>query len=73
MAISKTALKRTFNISKNGKKLSLPDPDPSMTPEQVMTFYSNQYPELTTSSVHGPEYHGDTMSFEFKTTVGSKG
>lgn len=52
---------------------SLPDPDPARTPEQVMMFYSNQYPFLTTATVHGPEIEGDKMLYEFRTVLGTKG
>lgn len=73
MAITKQALKREFVLEGRSNKTSLPDPDPNMNPDQVMSFYSNTYPELVTSNVHGPVYRGDTMVFTFKTTVGTKG
>ena len=44
-----------------------------MSPDQVMTFYSNTYPELTTSAVHGPTYDNDKVVYRFNTTVGTKG
>ena len=49
------------------------DPDPEMTPEEVMQFYAGTYPELTTSNVHGPKMEGEVAVYEFKTTVGTKG
>ncbi len=73
MALKKEQLKRSFKIEKNGNKITLPDPDPSMSPDQVMMFYSNTYPELATSSCHGPVYQEDNMVYTFKTTVGTKG
>lgn len=73
MPLKKEQLKREFIIDNKGTKTTLADPDPNMTPEQVMTFYSNTYPELVTSTVQGPEYRGDVMTFSFKTTVGTKG
>lgn len=69
MALDIKTLKRVF---KNGKT-ELSDPDISMTPDDVMSFYSNTYPELTTSTVQGPKIEGDTAVYEFKTTVGTKG
>lgn len=72
MAIQKTQLKREFVIDGKSKTV-LPDPDPNMSPDQVMTFYSNTYPELTTSAVHGPTYDNDKVVYRFKTTVGTKG
>ena len=49
MALQVQNYKRVF---KHGN-IELSDPNPDMTPEEVMGFYSNQYPELTTSNVHG--------------------
>ena len=69
MAMKILNYKRVF--IHNGKKLS--DPDPKMSPEEVMNFYSNQFPELTTSNVHGPKIENDAAVYEFKTTVGTKG
>ena len=73
MALTKQALKREFIIENRGGNVSLPDPNPAMTPDQVMVFYSTNYPELATSTVHGPVYQGDRMKYTFKTTVGTKG
>lgn len=69
--MEKIRLTRKFVIDK--KNVTLADPDQSMTPDQVMMFYSNTYPELVTSSVQGPEYKGDDLVYTFKTTVGTKG
>lgn len=69
MALNVQNLKRVF---KHGDT-TLADPNPNMTPDEVMGFYSNQYPELTTSNVHGPKIKGDHAEYEFKTTVGTKG
>lgn len=69
MALQISNYKRVF---KHGTVI-LADPNPDLTPEQVMNFYSNQYPELTTSNVHGPVIDGDNAVYTFKTTVGTKG
>lgn len=69
MALQISTYKRVFKHGNN----TLADPNPDMTPEQVMCFYSNQYPELTTSNVHGPKIEGDEAVYTFKTTVGTKG
>ena len=47
--------------------------NPSDSPEMVMGFYSNTYPELTTATVHGPTMKDDAAVYEFKTTIGTKG
>jgi PRTRC genetic system protein C len=55
----------------NGVKL--PDPDPRMTPEEVKNIYSNQYPELTTAAITGPEGSGDHLLYSFVRAIGTKG
>ena len=48
-------------------------PNVNMSPAEVMDFYSMNYPELTTATVHGPEIEDDRVAYEFKTTIGVKG
>lgn len=72
MPLEVTNLNRTFSFKKDGKKLDLPDPNPDFTVSEVMQFYSNQHPELTTCTVDGPKIGGDAAIYEFKTTVGTK-
>lgn len=69
MALNLSGLKRIFKY--NGQELS--DPEVSLTPEEVMEFYSGIYPDLTTSNVHGPKVVDGQAIYEFKTTVGTKG
>lgn len=71
--MKKEILKRVFVMEDGKNKVTLADPNRNMTPDQVLQFYSNTYPQLTNSAVHGPEYKGDTVSYMFKTTVGTKG
>lgn len=66
-------LDREFVVTINGKDIILSDPDPLRSETEVMQFYSNVYPQLTTSTVHGPEYNGAVARYTFKTTVGTKG
>lgn len=69
MALNITTLERVF---KHGN-IELSDPDKNLSPDEVMSFYSNTYPELTTSSVHGPKIEDDKAVYELKCTVGTKG
>lgn len=55
------------------KALTLPDPDPVMTPEKVLEYYANTYPELTVASVSGPEIKGTEAIYTFKVHLGEKG
>lgn len=73
MALKVTDLKREFVFEKDGKKIKLDDPNATFSPDEVMSFYANTYPELTTSTVFGPNIENDTAKYEFKTTVGTKG
>jgi PRTRC genetic system protein C len=68
-----TGLEREFRFKHNGQDMNLPDPDPARSPEQVMQFYANQYPALTTASVGATKYEGNKVIFEFQTTIGTKG
>lgn len=69
MALNTSKFPRVFKK----KDETLPDPNPMLSPEEVMAYYSNQYPELTTSNVFGPKIEDDKAVYEFKTTVGTKG
>lgn len=69
MAETKLA-KRVFNYG----SLDLVDPDVNMSVDDVKSFYSSVYPELTQSVVEGPEYdNSGNVVYEFKKTVGTKG
>ncbi len=67
--IEARVLSRGFSY--NGVKL--PDPDPRMTPEEVKNVYSNQYPELATAAITGPEASGDHLQYSFVRAIGTKG
>ena len=49
------------------------DRNSSLSVNEVMDFYSMTYPELTTATVHGPEWEEDKAVYRFKTTIGVKG
>ena len=51
----------------------LPDPDASMTPDEVRVFYSAIHADLLNAAVEGGNFEGDTQVFEFKRAVGMKG
>lgn len=73
MALDIKGLKRVFRLKKGNATLTLDAPDSRMTLTEVMDFYSMTYPELTTATVHGPEFEEDRVVYEFKTTIGTKG
>lgn len=73
MALKVEKIVRGFSFKREGKNISLTDPNPDMTPDEVMSFYAHSYTELTTATVSGPEIKNDQAIFEFKTTIGTKG
>jgi PRTRC genetic system protein C len=44
-----------------------------MTPEEVKTIYSHQYPELATAAITGPEASGEQLQYSFVRAIGTKG
>lgn len=73
MALVVNGIERSFTFKKGSETIKLSDPNPAESPEAVMSYYSNIYPELTTATVHGPEIREDKAVYEFKTTIGTKG
>lgn len=69
MALSVTGLPRVF--MHKGKALD--DPKPELSPDWVLGFYSNTYPELTTATIDGPEIKDGKAVYSFQSTVGTKG
>lgn len=73
MALDIKGLKRVFILKKRNDTLTLEDPDSRMSLSEVTDFYSMNYPELTTATLHGPELEEDRAVYRFKTTIGTKG
>lgn len=73
MALQVDTLKRKFTIKKGGKDVELADPNPEMTPQDVIKFYSSEYPELTNATISGPKVEGTKAVYSFKTSAGVKG
>ncbi len=47
----------------------LPDPDPSMTPDEVRKLYAVNYPHLAQAEVLDPRTEGDELIYEFTPPV----
>ena len=73
MALDIKGLKRVFILKKGNGTLTLEDPDSRMSLSEVTDFYSMNYPELITATLHGPELEEDRAVYRFKTTIGTKG
>ena len=66
--------KRVFKYTKDGKSVDLEDPNSTWSPEAVMDFYSNQYPELVTGNIKGPELgENDVIIYQLGFTPKTKG
>ena len=50
-----------------------PDIDPKLSPEEIRTLYSHQYPDIATASITGPEAVGDKLVYRFTRAIGTKG
>lgn len=73
MALDIKGIKRVFKLKKGNSTLVLEDPDSRMSLTEVTDFYSMNYPELTTATLHGPVFEEDRAVYHFKTTIGTKG
>ena len=73
MALDIKGIKRVFKLKKGNSTLVLEDPDSRMSLTEVTDFYSMNYPELTTATLHGPEFEEDRAVYHFKPTIGTKG
>ena len=73
MALDIKGIKRVFKLKKGNSTLVLEDPDSRMPLTEVTDLYSMNYPELTTATLHGPEFEEDRAVYHFKTTIGTKG
>jgi PRTRC genetic system protein C len=73
MALEVTKLTREFKFKKDGKDVTLADPNPEMTVEDVCKFYASTYPELTNAMVEGPKVEGDKANYTLSTKAGKLG
>ncbi len=51
----------------------LPAISNDLSPEETRNLYSQQYPEISTATVTGPEVVGDKLVYRFSRAIGSKG
>ena len=65
------SLKREFVDKKSG--ITLEDPNPALTPEEVMDVYADRFPHLVNGRVEGPQVLSNKVKYTFITQVGTKG
>ena len=68
MSVIVAPLQRKFIF----KGEELPDPDNSLSPVQVLEFYSGKYPELAAATVPQPKDEDGTYVYELEYNVGTK-
>ncbi|WP_346319428.1 PRTRC system protein C [Chitinophaga sp. YIM B06452] len=64
---------RIFKMELKGKAIELPEIGGDLSPEDVLNFYANNYPELTTAKIVGPKIDNDQVIYQFVPTLGTKG
>lgn len=68
--LTKQVMTRVFEYA----GVSLPDPDPTMQPQQVRDFLAaTGRPELTNAEVQGPVVRGTQLVYTIHRTTGTKG
>lgn len=73
MALRKLEIIRSFQIEKGGKKITVKDPNPNMTLDEVKKFLAITYPEVLNSSIGTPEIKNEVATYKFTANVASKG
>ena len=73
MALQIETQNREFILKKGGKNITLPDPDPNMSPDEVVKHYLPLYPELTNNKIDGPIVEGNTARYNLSAEIGRKG
>ena len=68
MPIQTKELPRIFRYG----SLTLEDPDPTSTPEQVRDYMAMAYPELEQATVIGPTETDEGIVYEFQKSYGTK-
>lgn len=68
-----TNLPRQFEFSEKNQTIILEDINPAWSPADVMSFYANTHPILTTAKVGAGDFKDDKMVYKFETNLGTKG
>lgn len=67
------ALPRKFSVKIEGKDIDLPDIGEDKTPQEVIKFYADIYPELLNVAMDGPKVDKGVAVYTSKPTMGVKG
>lgn len=66
-------LERVFTFKDGTKERVLTDPNPNLSPEEVLDIYSNQYPALINVQIKKPKVKDEKLVYEAVTIAGTKG
>ena len=69
MALTIAPIQRKFSY--NG--VNLPDPNPALGIDQVREIFTATHPEIANAAIDGPILKGDTHTYTFVRSVGTKG
>jgi PRTRC genetic system protein C len=64
---------RIFKATIDGNEMTLSDPNPELTPKQVIEHYANMYPEITNSKLDAGKIEDDTLVFNINNEKGQHG
>jgi PRTRC genetic system protein C len=64
---------RRFTFTIEGKEKDLPDIGADKTPQEVIKFYADLYPELTNVEFEGPTIVKGVAEYKTKASMGRKG
>jgi len=60
-------------VDNDGNQIILDDPNPNLSIQEVLKFYSGKYPQITNASVEGPKIKDDQAIYSFNSKIGKKG
>lgn len=73
MALQVNTPKREFILKRGNETITLPDPHPEMSMQEVINHYKPKYPEISTASLEGPKVEENKAVYRFSTVMGDKG
>lgn len=73
MALEVKGMARKFILESRGEKISLDDLNPQTSVEEIKRLYCDQYPELSSATVTGPNMKDDALIYTFSPKAGTKG
>ena len=71
--LTATKLARAFLFKDNFQDMTLTDPNPNWSVEEVLNFYANTYPILATATIGAPKIADDAVQYRFESVMGTKG